>query len=197
LVRRAVLLVGLVAFLAAAAPGAVADPRELVVRVSLAGEVEDGPQAGYYYVAFSTLPGLLVGPTPDGQNWTHYVLFWRGRFFFAGRRTVDLPPQLFRTTLPPEPYNRGAVAPDRRGLVVEVPLRLLQSGQAFQVVKVNAVTADRYNRPVDALGKGVSDTLGFVSFDLGRDVVVTGQAVRGNAPPAYDLTEVQVTLRTP
>jgi len=177
---------------------AQADGRLLVVRVHLNGPVDDGPEAGRYFVAFSTLPGLLTGPTPSGENWTHYALYHRGRFFFAARRTVDLPPFLFRTTLPPEPCNCGSVSPDRRSLSVEIPLsRLADSGRLQGLIKINVVTTDQWYRPLDALGRGIEDSLGFVSFDPARDVVVRREAPAGGAPPAYDVVAVEITLRAP
>ncbi len=192
--------VGWLLLLLALAGGAVAsaDGRLLAARVYLAGPVDDGPEAGYYYVAFSTLPGLLSGPAPSGENWTHYALYYRGRFFFAARRTVDLPPALFRTTLPPEPCNCGNVGPDRRSLLVEVPLRrLVETGPLRGPIKVNAVTTDRWNRPLDAMGRGPQDPVGFVTFDLARDLVVRREAPAGNAPPSYDIVGLEVTLRVP
>ncbi|MDR5709698.1 MAG: hypothetical protein QN140_07730, partial [Armatimonadota bacterium] len=150
---RAIAVWSLIVVLALATGAAAqGDGRLLTVRVHLADSVDDGPQAGRYYVAFSTLPGLLIGPAPSGENWTHYVLYSRGRFFFASRRTVDLPPFLFRTTLPPEPCNCGSVSPDRRSLSVEVSLSRLAEGSRLQgPVKINVVTTDRYSRPLDAL----------------------------------------------
>ncbi len=196
MVRTLGWLFALVALVSAAV--AQPDGRLVAVRVQLAGAVEDGPEAGRYYVAFSTVPGLLSGPTPTGENWTHYALYYRGRFFFAARRTVDLPPSLFQTTLPPEPCNCGTVSPDRRSLLVEVPLRrLADSGPLPGRVKVNVVTTDRWNRPLDALGRGLQDLVGFVTFDLSRDLVVRQEARAGNAPPAYDVVGVEVTVRVP
>ncbi|MFN3286355.1 MAG: hypothetical protein ACK45F_08755 [bacterium] len=182
------------ALLVAASP----DNRILTVRVHLKGEVDDGPQAGYYYVAFSTLPGLLTGPAPSGENWTHYALYTRGRFYFATRRSLDVPPSLFRTTLPPEPYTRGTVSHDRRTLSVDVPLQVLWALRGREdPIKVNVVTTDRWYRPLDALGRGPGDPYGFVSFDPQRDVVVRVEAREGNAPPAYDVVAVDVTVRVP
>ncbi|MCS7174045.1 MAG: hypothetical protein N0A24_11910 [Armatimonadetes bacterium] len=195
---RAVVLWCFVVLVLATGAAAQGDGRVLTVRVHLGGPVDDGPEAGRYYVAFSTLPGLLTGPSPSGENWTHYALYYRGRFFFATRRTVDLPPFLFRTTLPPEPCTCGSVSPDRKSLRVEVPFsRLLDSGRLQGPVKVNVVTTDRWNRPLDALGRGVEDSLGFVSFDPGRDVMVQREAQAGNAPPAYDVVGVEITLQAP
>lgn len=174
------------------------DSRVLSVRVRLSGEVDDGPQAGYYYVAFSTLPGLLTGPNPSGENWTHYALYHRGRFYFASRRSLDAPGSLFRTTLPPEPYTRGSVSPDRRAIAVDVPLQVLWALRGTQDrVKVNVVTTDRWYRPLDALGRGPDDPLGFVSFDPQREVLVRVQAIAGNAPPPYDVVEVELWVRVP
>ncbi|MDR7400115.1 MAG: hypothetical protein QN144_12510 [Armatimonadota bacterium] len=196
--RLAVAVCSVVVLFVGAAVAAQTDGRLLTVRVYLAGEVDDGPQAGYYYVAFSTLPGLLTGPTPTGENWTHYALYYRGRFYFASRRTLDLPPSLFRTTLPPEPYTRGNVSPDRRVLSVDVPLQALWSLRGGQdPIKVNVVTADRWYRPVDALGKGPDDPLGFVSFDPQREVLVRVQAPAGNAPPSYDVVGAELRVWVP
>jgi hypothetical protein len=194
--RRAWILGSLL--LAAVVVQAAAENRILVVEVRFAGAVQDGPEAGNYYIALSTAPGLLSGPTPTGENWTHYVLYQRGRFFFARVRSMDLPRSLFRTTLPPEPYPRGRIGPDRRTIMVDLPLVLLDpSGRLVGPIKLNVVTTDRWNRPLDALGRGPDDPLGFVSFDPDRELFRRVEAPSGNAPPSYDIVGVTITLQVP
>lgn len=182
------------------APAAGQVSRMLVVTATVAGTIQDGPGAGNYYIAFSTLPGVLAGPEPTGDGWTHYVLYQRGRFFFAAMRSIDLPPSPFRTTLPPEPYYRGSVSADRKTLRVEIPLTLFAtqgSTQETRQIKINVVTTDPTNRPLDALGRGPADPLGFVTFDLERELFRRFQAPSGNAPPDYDVIEGTVTVTVP
>lgn len=181
-------------------PAAGQATRLLVVTATVAGTVQDGAAAGNYYIAFSTQPGLLTGPEPTGENWTHYVLYQRGRFFFAAMRSIDQPPFLFRTTLPPEPYTRGTVSPDRKTLRVEIPLGLFSPqgrAQEVRVIKINAVTTDPTNRPLDALGRGAQDALGFVSFDVVRELFRRFEAPAGNAPADYDIVELTVSVQVP
>lgn len=182
------------------APAAGQASRMLVVTAAVAGTIQDGAGAGNYYIAFSTLPGVLVGPEPTGEGWTHYVLYQRGRFFFAAMRSIDLPPSPFRTTLPPEPYNRGSVSGDRKTMRVEIPLTLFSvQGRAQEIrqIKINVVTTDPTNRPLDALGRGPTDPLGFVTFDLERELFRRFEAPSGNAPADYDVVEGTVTVTVP
>lgn len=186
--------------LAVAVGSAVAQPsRVFVVGLAVAGTIQQGPDAGNYYIAFSTQPGLLVGPEPTGRGWTHYVLFQRGRFFFAAIRTIDQPPFLFRTTLPPQPYTRAAVGPDQKTIRVELPLNLLAppGGGTLEQIKINAVTTDPTNRPYDALGRGPDDPFGFVTFDLTRDLFRRWEQPRGRAPADYDIVELTATVEIP
>lgn len=184
--------------LAVALGSAVAQPvHVLVVTLSVAGTIQQGPDAGNYYIAFSTLPGMLRGPEPDGTGWTHYVLFQRGRFFFAPVRAIGPPP--FRVTLPPQPYTRAWVMPDQKTLRVELPLNLLAAprGGAVRQIKINAVTTDPTNRPYDALGRGPDDPLGWVTFDLTRDLFRRWEQPQGRAPADYDIVELTVTVQVP
>lgn len=185
-----------VALLAAASgQAAVVDARVLVVTVTVAGRLQDGPEAGNYYVAFNTSPGQLFGPEPDGRNWSHYLLLQRGRFFFAAVRFADPPPVLFRFTLPPQPYTQAAVLPDGRTFQAEIPLTLL--GAVQSPVKVNVVTTDRGYRVLDALGRGAGDRLGFVRFDPTRELYRQFQEPEGDAPPDYDVVALTLQVKVP
>jgi hypothetical protein len=190
--------------LGVAVPATGQASRVLVVTATVAGTIQDGPGAGNYYIAFSTRPGVLAGPEPTGEGWTQYVLYQRGRFFFAGMRSIDLPRSSFRTTLPPEPYDRGSVSGDRKTMRVELPLALFSAqgrvqGMVAEIrqIKINVVTTDPTNRPLDALGRGPTDPLGFVTFDLERELFRRFEAPSGNAPPDYDVIEGTVTVTVP
>ncbi|GBD30161.1 hypothetical protein HRbin32_01262 [bacterium HR32] len=177
------------------AQAAVVDPRVLVVTVTVAGRLQDGPEAGNYYVAFNTTPHLLSGPEPDGRNWSHYLLLQRRRFFFAAVRVPDPPPLLFRFTLPPEPYTRASLAADGRTFQAEIPLTLL--GALHSALKVNVVTTDRGYRVLDALGAGSGDALGFVRFDPSRELYRQFQDPEGDAPADYDVVTLTLRVQVP
>lgn len=183
------------ALLAAAATGI--DRRLAVVSFTVAGKIQDGPQAGYYYVAFGSGDGFLRGPEPDGEGWAVYVLFHRGRFYLGRAEPADPSPVLFRFLRPPQPYTRGAVSLDRQGLVVELPLAELSSGTALRAVKVNVVTLDGDRRKLDALGRGADDRLGFVTLDLVREVYRPFFDPRGDAPEDYDIVQGTVSVKVP
>ncbi len=186
---------GLAVFAAVGGQATTVDPRLLVVSVTVAGKLQDGPEAGNYYVAFNTTPSLLSGPEPDGRNWSHYLLLQRRRFFFAAVRFADPPPVLFRFTLPPEPYTRAGLAPDGRTFWAEIPLTLL--GALQSPVKVNVVTTDRGYGVLDALGEGSGDRLGFVRFDPRRELYRQFQDPVGDAPADYDVVTLTLQVRVP
>ncbi|MER3457149.1 MAG: hypothetical protein C4303_06080 [candidate division GAL15 bacterium] len=180
-----------------AAAGVAVDRRLIVVAFNVAGHVQDGPQAGYYYVAFGGGAGTLRGPEPQGEGWVAYVLFHRGRFYL-GRGPAAIPPSVFRFTRPPEPYSRGLVTQDRRGVVVELPiLELAAGGVPVRTVKVNVVTLDGDRRLLDALGKGSDDRLGFVTLDLARELYQPFTDPQGDAPEDYDIVSGSVSVKVP
>lgn len=192
------LALGLAVALALPAAAATAVDRRLaVVSFTVAGMIQDGPQAGYYYVAFGSGDGFLRGPEPDGEGWAVYVLFHRGRFYLGRAEPADPTPVLFRFLRPPQPYTRGAVSPGRRGLLVELPLAELASGTAVRAVKVNVVTLDGDRRKLDALGRGSDDRLGFVTLDLLREVYRPFSDPRGDAPEDYDVVQGTVSVKVP
>jgi hypothetical protein len=185
--------------LAAAAGGPVTGQpgRQLVVTVRLAGPVQE---RGAYYVAFTVNDALLAGPQPDSTNWTHYVVYREGRFFFGVVPSATTPqPYGFVVIRPPAPFLFGQVLPDRQALRAAVPLVDLQINPAAPGrVKVNFVIVDDDNRPLDALGPGANDRLGFVTMDLRREVFVTVRDPRGDAlDPRYDLVGGEIQLGTP
>ncbi len=193
--RRTVTVVTVLAVTVALVAAAPPDPRRVTVTVELEGTVQ--PE-GYYYVAFGNQEGFLRGPEPDGEGWAAYVLLHGDRFFLASVASSDPPPRLFRFTRPPEPYNRGSVARDRRGWQVEVPLSLLAvDGRPPRQVKVNVVAADPDRRIVDALGKGFEDRVGFVTLDLQREVYRAFSDPKGDAPPGYDVVGGTVAVTVP
>ncbi len=152
-----------------------------------------------YYVAFGTDPSLLGGPRPDGTGWTHYVLFRDGRFWFGTIPQATVGPIVFEQERPPVPIGTGQVLADGTGIRVSV--NSADVGAAGTppggVVKVNLVTVDRDALvQSDALGMGRSDPLGFVAFDLRRDVFVPMSDPRGDAtPPLADLDIVGGEIR--
>lgn len=177
------------------AAAAVPDPRWVVVSVQVDGTVQPD---GHYYVAFGNQDGFLRGPEPDGEGWAAYVLLHRDRFYLGTLAGSDPPPRLFRFTRPPEPYTRAALARDRRGWQVEVPLGLLAAdGRPPRQVKVNVVAADGDRRVLDALGRGAEDRIGFVTLDLQREVYRAFVDEKGDAPPGYDIVGGTVTVKVP
>jgi len=191
---RIVAPVALVALLAAPL-GAQSGP-QIVITMSVAGTIQD--RGGAYYIAFTVSNSLLAGPQPDSTYWTHYVVYRDGRFFFGTVPPVTAQPFGFTAIRPPAPFLFGQVLPDRRSLRVRVPLTSLQMGPSLPTrLMVNFVTVDDANRPLDALGGGVSDRFGFVTLDLRRDLFVTIRPPRGNRPDsnfALQGGEIQVMM---
>jgi len=190
-IAAAIVLVLITAALAQAQAG-----RQLVATMQLAGPVR--PAGGAYFIAFTVDDSLLVGPQSDSSNWSHYVLYRDGRFFF-GR----IPPGAFRpfefvAVRPPQPYLFGQVLAGGRGLRVRVALSDLQTGPTPpRRVKVNFVTVDERLRPRDALGEGADARFGFLTVDLLRDTYVAAEDRTGDAAdPSFDITggDVQVTV---
>lgn len=190
------ILTGLILFLAAGAAAYGQAGRQLVITMQLAGPVK--PAGGSYYVAFTVDDSLITGPQSDSTNWTHYVLYREGRFFFG-----LIPPGAFRpfefvAVRPPQPYLFGQLLPDGRGLRVRVSLADLQTGPALpRRVKVNLVTVDPRLKALDALGEGAGDRFAFMTVDPARDTYVSAQDRVGDAAdPSFDITggDVQVTV---
>lgn len=171
--------------------------QQLVITMTVAARVQD--QGGAYYIAFAVTDSLLAGPQPDSTNWTHYILYRDGRFFFGVVPPTTVRPFGFAVIRPPTPFLSGQVLPERRGLQVRVPIADLRTGPALPArVLINFVTVDEANRPLDALGQGASDQYGFVTVDLRRDSFVTVRASRGNCPdPNFDITGGEIRITTP
>jgi hypothetical protein len=170
---------------------------QLVITMTLAGPLQ--PAGGAYYLAFTVSDSLLQGPQPDSTNWTHYVVFRDGRFFFGVVPAQALQPFGFAVVRPPAPFLFGQVLPDGQGLRVSVPLADLRVGPAVPTrVMVNFVTVDGASRPLDALGPGANDRFGFVTVDLRRDLVIPVRDPRGDAPqPAFDIVGGEIRVATP
>ena len=168
---------------------------QLVVTMNLAGPVK--LTGGSYYIAFTVDDSILTGPQSDSSNWTHYVLYRQGRFFFGRVPPAPFRPFGFEAIRPPAPYSYGEVSPDRKSLRVRVALAELQSGSTPPLkIKVNLVTVDENLHPIDALGSGAGDRFSFVTFDLRKDTFLTITDPTGDAPdPAFDITggSLQVT----
>jgi hypothetical protein len=165
--------------------------------MTLAAPVQ--PAGGAYYIAFTVSDSLLQGPQPDSTNWTHYVVFRDGRFFFGVVPAQAVQPFGFTVMRPPAPFLFGQVLPDGHSLRVGVPLADLRVGAALPTrVMVNFVTVDGSHRPLDALGPGAGDRFGFVTVDLRRDLVTPVRDPRGDAPlPAFDITGGEIRVATP
>src|SRR2546421_10801194 len=99
---------------------------QLIVTMNLAGPVK--LTGGSYYIAFTVDDSILTGPQSDSSNWTHYVLYRQGRFFFGRVPPAPFRPFGFEAIRPPTPYLYGDVSPDRRSLQFRVALTALQTG---------------------------------------------------------------------
>src|SRR5947199_5639298 len=170
---------------------------QLIVTMNLAGPVKLA--GGSYYIAFTVDDSILTGPQSDSSNWTHYILYRQGRFFFGRVPPAPFRPFGFEAIRPPTPYPYGEVSPDRKSLRVRVALADLQTGPTLPLkIKVNFVTVDENLRPIDALGSGAGDRFGFVTFDLRKDTLLTLTDAIGDAPdPAFDITGGSIQLTTP
>src|SRR5438445_8382559 len=160
---------------------------QLIVTMNLAGPVK--LTGGSYYIAFTIDDSILTGPQSDSSNWTHYVLYRQGRFFFGRVPPAPFRPFGFEAIRPPAPYSYGEVSPDRKSLQVRVALTDLQTGPTLPLkIKVNFVTVDDHLRPIDALGSGATDRFGFVTLDLRRQTyVAVTDPVGDTLDPSFDI----------
>ena len=171
--------------------------RQLVITMQLAGPLK--PAGGAYFIAFTVDDAIITGPQSDSANWTHYVLYREGRFFFG-----VIPPGAFRpfefvAVRPPQPFLFGQVLPDGRALRVRVPLADLQAGTAPpRRVKINFVTVDPRLTPLDALGQGAGNRFAFITVDPAVDTYVAAQDPTGDASdPSFDITGGDVQVMVP
>lgn len=178
-------------------PAAAQAGTQLAITVQFAAPVR--PTGGVYYIAFTVDETLLRGPQPDSTDWTHYVLLRGGRFFFGRVPQAPYRPFGFEAIRPPEPFLFGEVLPDGRTIRARVPIASLQTGTAPpRRVKVNVVTVDGRQRPLDALGPGARDAFGFVTVEVPRDLFTTLVDPTGDAPtPAFDIVGGEVRIATP
>lgn len=169
----------------AASPAAAQFPgTPLVITMRVDGSVLRPGHS--YYVAFSTDPSLLAGPRPDSTGWTHYLLLRDGRFYFGTVPQNRIGPFGFEQARSPVPYVFGQILDGGRGVQFTVNSGDLQapSGPPVTIVKVNFVTLGADARvQSDALGPGNSDPVGYVSFDVRRDVFVPVTDPRGDETP--------------
>ena len=170
---------------------------QLIVTMNLAGPVK--VSGGSYYIAFTIDDSILTGPQSDSSNWTHYILYRQGRFFFGRVPPAPFRPFGFEAIRPPAPYSYGEVSPDRKSLQVRVALTDLQTGPTLPLkIKVNFVTVDENLHPIDALGAGAGDRFGFVTLDLRKDTFLTSIDPTGDASdPSFDITGGSIQLTTP
>lgn len=191
-----ILLLGLAVALSVPAAAAQSG-QQLAIRVTFAAPVKES--GGSYYIAFAVSDSLLAGPQPDSTNWTHYVLFRDGRFFFGVVPATAVRPYGFVAVRPPVPFADGAVLEGRQTLRVTVALSSLRTGPSLPTrMMVNVVTLDPSGRPADALGPGASDRLGFVTMDLRRDLVVLLRDPKGDcADPSLDILNGEIQVATP
>src|SRR5213593_2758576 len=180
-----------------AAPARAQVGTQLVVTMNLAGPVK--VSGGSYYIAFTIDDSILTGPQSDSSNWTHYVLYRQGRFFFGRVPPAPFRPFGFEAIRPPTPYLYGDVSPDRRSLQVRVALTDLQTGPTLPLkIKVNFVTVDENLHAIDALGSGAGDRFGFVTFDLRKDTLLTLTDATGDAPDqSFDIIGGTLHVTTP
>src|SRR3989454_5428141 len=169
---------------------------QLIVTMNLAGPVK--LTGGSYYIAFTVDDSILTGPQSDSSNWTHYVLYRQGRFFFGRVPPAPFRPFAFEAIRPPTPYPYGEVSPDRKSLQVRVALADLQTGPTPPLkIKVNFVTVDDNLHAIDALGAGATDRFGFVTLDLRKQTYLTVTDPTGDAAdPSFDVTggDIQSTV---
>ena len=191
---RTVAIAALVA-LVLVGPASAQVGTQLIVTMNLAGPVK--VSGGSYYIAFTIDDSILTGPQSDSSNWTHYILYRQGRFFFGRVPPAPFRPFGFEAIRPPAPYSYGEVSPDRKSLQVRVALTDLQTGPTLPLkIKVNFVTVDDQLRPLDALGQGATDKFGFVTLDLRRETFLTLSDPAGDtSDAAFDITggTLQVT----
>src|SRR5437870_13804075 len=97
---------------------------QLVVTMNLAGPVK--LTGGSYYIAFTIDDSILTGPQSDSSNWTHYILYRQGRFFFGRVPPAPFRPFGFEAIRPPAPYSYGEVSRDRKSVQVSAAVTDLQ-----------------------------------------------------------------------
>lgn len=192
-----IVAVALLALLASPTAGDAQAGPQLVITVLFAGPVR--PSGGAYYIPFTVDESILRGPQPDSTNWTHYVLLRGGRFFFGWVPTIPYRPFGFEAIRPPEPFLFGELLPDGRTIRARVPLSSLQMDTLPPSrVKVNVVTVDDNQQPLDALGPGARDAFGFVTLEVPRDTFVAFTDPVGDAPqPSFDIVSGDVRLTVP
>src|SRR5438445_5386727 len=147
---RIVAVAALVA-LALVGPASAQVGTQLIVTMNLAGPVK--LTGGSYYIAFTIDDSILTGPQSDSSNWTHYVLYRQGRFFFGRVPPAPFRPFGFEAIRPPTPYPYGEVSPDRKSLRGRVALADLHTDPPLPLTtKVNFVTVDQHLRSMHAEG---------------------------------------------
>src|SRR3989475_12508969 len=109
-----------------AGPASAQVGTQLIVTMNLAGPVK--LTGGSYYIAFTIDDSILTGPQSDSSNWTHYVLYRQGRFFFGRVPPAPFRPFGIEAVRPRVPYSYGELSEDRRSLRVRVALTDLQTG---------------------------------------------------------------------
>jgi hypothetical protein len=188
------------AVLAVLAPAYAQVGTQLLVTMNLAAPVK--LTGGSYYFAFTVDDTILTGPLGDSSNWTHYVVYRQGRFFFG--QVPSMPPAAtrpfgFEVIRPPQPYPNGEVSPDRLQLKVRIALSDLQTGSSLPLkIKLNLVTVDDQLHPLDALGRGASDRFGFVTFDLRKQTFVAMTHQMGTTlDPSFGITGGSIQTTTP
>ena len=170
---------------------------QLLITMNLAERAK--PVGGSYFIAFTVDDTILQGPQSDSSNWTHYVVYRGGRFFFGRVPRTPFKPFEFQTVRPPEPYLFGQILPDGRTLRVRVALSDLVTGASLPVqIKINFITVDEFLRPLDALGRGATERFAFVTLDLRRENYVAVTDPTGDAPDrAFDITGGDIQVTTP
>jgi hypothetical protein len=186
----------LVVFAALGAPAWGQTGRQVTVTVQLAAPAK--LVGGAYFIAFTVNDAVLTGPESDSTNWTHYVLYRGGRFFFGQVPASPFRPFEFVAVRPPQPLLYGQALGGGRMLRARVALTDLTTGPPPARLKINFVTVDEQLRPLDALGSGTGDRFAFATIDLRRDTYVpvldrTGDA----ADPAFDITGGEIQVTTP
>lgn len=196
--RRAA--IGVLVVLAVLAPAYAQVGTQLIVTMNLAAPVK--LTGGSYYFAFTIDDTILTGPLADSSNWTHYVVYRQGRFFLG--QVPPVPPATtrpfgFEAIRPPQPYAYGEVSPDRLQLKVRIALSDLQTGPSLPLkIKLNLVTVDDQLHPLDALGRGVNDKFGFVTFDLRKQTFMMMTHQVGSAlDPSFGITGGSIQTTTP
>lgn len=194
---RTILVVAvLLAVLMTGGPAGAQSGRQLIVTMRLAAPAK--PAGGAYYIAFTVDDSILNGPESDSTNWTHYLLYRGGRFFFGQVPATPFRPFEFVAIRPPQPFLYGQVLDGGRILRARVALTDLATTPSLPTrLKINFVTVDDQLKPLDALGQGAGDRAAFITLDLRRDTYVPVADRTGDAAdPAFDITggDIQVVI---